>query len=69
MTRLRILGAAALALVMLAPNALAQETSSDARQSAPRHDGTSGAIRMCELRFVRRFARRFRTKGLKGVSR
>ena len=38
MTRLRILGAAALALVMLAANALAQETvketSSDAREAA-----------------------------------
>ena len=31
MTRFRILGAAALALVMLASNALAQETSSDVR--------------------------------------
>ena len=31
MTRLRILGAAALALVMLAFNALAQETKSDVR--------------------------------------
>ena len=34
MTRLRILGAAALALVMLASDALAQETSQDARREA-----------------------------------
>ena len=34
MTRLRILGAAALALVMLASDALSQETSGDARREA-----------------------------------
>ena len=34
MTKLRIFGAAALALVMLAFDTLAQETSRDARQSA-----------------------------------
>ena len=44
MTRLRILGAAALALVMLASDALAQETSGDARREA-REDTTGRAAR------------------------
>ena len=44
MTRLRILGAAALALVMLASDALAQETSGDvARARGARNDGTMRA--------------------------
>ena len=65
MTRLRILGVAALALVMLAFGALAQETSRDARETR----GKRGAIRICGVKFVRRYVTRLKNKGLKGVRR